>query len=197
MKFVTLTDYPHYEIYENGMIISRRKNSSDRKKLKRREIHPTRSKNGYYTVRLCGRDGSIRQFYLHRLVYIAFNGDIGKLEVEHCDGNRANCALSNLRAVSHKDNCSNEVSKERYRISNSLDKGKYDYERLQLARTQEYHDKLVATYQALCQEHGKVGVMMLMKEGHCNYYRAKRIIKEMEGTNVQTADIQNISEIKD
>lgn len=180
MDFVTLKDYPNYEIYENGMIISRRKIGMGGKILKRKEIRPTRAKNGYCTVKLCGSDGRIRQFYLHRLVYMAFNGSIGNLEVEHKDGNRANNALSNLRATTHKENCSNEVSKERYRIANSMDKGKYDYEHLQLARTDEYREKLIATYKALYLEYGKVGVMMLMKDGHCNYYRAKRLIAEME-----------------
>lgn len=195
MDFRTLEECPGYEIYDNGMIIRDAKIGINGNKLKRKVIHPTLTKNGYYTVRLSDHMGRMRQFYLHRLVYMVFRGDITGKEIDHIDTNRANCALSNLRAVTHRQNCSNEVSRERYRIANSLDKGKYDYERLQLARTQEYHNKLIATYQALRQEHGKVGVMMLMKEGHTNYYRAKRIIKEMEGENVQTADIQNISGI--
>ena len=180
MNFVTLKDYPNYEIYENGMIISRRKIGMGGKILKRKEIRPTRAKNGYCTVRLLNNNGKLRQFYLHRLVYMAFCGSIEGKEIDHIDGNRANCALSNLRAVSHQQNCSNEVSIERYRIANSLDKGKYDYERLQLARSKEYYDKLVATYKALCLEHGKVGVMMLMRTGHCGYPRAKKLVAEME-----------------
>lgn len=180
MTYVTLEDYPYYEIYDNGMIIRAKRLSNSGRVLKRREICPTKTKNGYRTVSLYNREGELKRFYLHRLVYLAFSGDITGLEIDHKDGNRDNCAKSNLRAVSHKANCSNEVSKERYRIANSVDKGKYDYERLQLARTKEYQDKLIETYHSLYQEHGKVGVMMLMKEGHCNFYRAKRIIKEME-----------------
>lgn len=193
MEFKTLEEYPGYEIYDNGLIIRDAKRGINGKKLKRRVIHPTRTKNGYYTVRLSDHMGRMKQFYLHRLVYMAFRGDITGKEIDHKDTNRANCALSNLRAVSHKQNCANEVSKERYRIANSIDKGKYDYERLQYARTKEYQEKLVATYMTLYQEHSKVGVMMLMKIGHCNYYRAKKLIAEMEGKCVQTIDIQNIS----
>ena len=143
MEFKTLEEYPEYKIYDNGMIIREAKRGINGKKLKRRVIHPTRTKNGYYTVLLFDNTGKKKQFYLHRLVYMAFCGSIGNLEVEHCDGNRANCALSNLRAVTHKQNCANEVSKERYRIANSLDRGKYDFERMYHARSKEYYDKLV------------------------------------------------------
>lgn len=180
MEFKTLKDYPNYEIYDNGMIISKRKKGITGRILNRKEIRPTKAKNGYRTVRLYNKQGVMKQFYLHRLVYMAFYGDITGLEIDHLDGNRDNNNLNNLRATTHKENCANEVSKERYRIANSRDKGKYDYERMQLARTKQYHEKLVATYKALYKKHGKVGVMMLMEEGHCNFYRAKRLIAKME-----------------
>lgn len=180
MEFKTLNDYPNYEIYNNGMIISKRKIGMTGRILKRKEIRPTKAKNGYRTVRLYNKHGAMKQFYLHRLVYMAFNGSIGNLEVEHIDGNRDNNNLSNLRATTHKENCANEVSRVRYKMANSRDKGKYDYERMQSARTKEYYEKLVATYKALYQKHGKVGIMMLMQEGHCNFYRAKRLIAKME-----------------
>jgi hypothetical protein len=41
--------------------------------------------------------------------------------------------------------------------------------------------KLVRTYKKLKQEHNRCGIIMLMKEGHCGYYRACRIIAEVEG----------------
>lgn len=193
MDFRTLEEFPHYEIYTNGMIIRGKKRGINGNKLKRREIHPTRAKNGYYTVRLYGKDGRIRQFYLHRLVYIAFHGDIGKLEVEHKDGNRANNSISNLRATTHKDNCSNEVSMERYRIANALDRGKFDRDKMIAAKSQDYYNKLVITYKKLKKQYGYCGIWMLMREGHCGYPRAKKLIAEMEEKCVQTIDIQNIS----
>ncbi len=180
MIYKTIEGFSNYEIYETGMIISKDRISRDGKHLKRKEIHPVRTKNGYYTVRLCNSDGKIKQFYLHRLVYEAFYGDIGNLEVEHLDGNRANCAKFNIRAVNHKLNCSNQVSKERYRISNAADKGKYNHKRLLNARTKEYYNKLIETYYKLKREEGHVGVMRLMEVGHCGFYRAKRIIAEMK-----------------
>jgi len=181
MKYTTLENYTNYEIYDNGMIISKERTGRNGWHYKRKEIRPTKAKNGYMTVRLTSDCGHIKQFYLHRLVYMAFNGEIGKLEVAHIDGNRSNCALSNLLAVTHTENCRSEVSRERYRMANSLDKGKFNRERMQKARTKEYYAKLVRTYKKLKQEHNRCGIMMLMKEGHCGYYRACRIIAEVEG----------------
>ena len=181
MNYVILDEYPNYEIYKNGKIISTERLSKTGKALKRRELHPTRTKNGYRTVRLINKDGMQKQFYLHRLIWEAFNGEIPEgYEIDHYLADRADNDLSHLRILNHKDNCNNPKSIERYKTANALDKGKYDFERMQQAKNKEYYDKLVETYKALYQEHGKVGIMELIKEGHCNYYRAKKLIEEME-----------------
>lgn len=193
MRFVKLDQFPNYEIYENGMIIRAKRLCNNGKVLSRREIKPTKNANGYRSVRLYNKNGIMKQFYLHRLVYMAFWGDIAGLEIDHLDGNRDNCALSNLSATTHINNCRNEISRERYKMANSLDKGKYDFERLRQARTKEYYENLVETYKRLMEQHGYVGTWMLMKTGHCGYPRAKRIISEMEEKYMQTIDTQNIS----
>lgn len=76
MDYAKLNDYPDYKIYKNGKIVRHRKKSKNGNTLKRRVICPTKAKNGYRTVRLMNKDGVFRSFYLHRLIWQAFNGDI-------------------------------------------------------------------------------------------------------------------------
>lgn len=184
MNYVKLDDYPNYEIFANGKIIRTDKISKNGKALKRKELFPTKAKNGYRTVRLYNKDGVMKQFYLHRLVYIAFNGEIPEgYEIDHIDGDRQNCALCNLKAVTHKENCSNEVSRARYKFSNALDKGKFNRDKMIAAQGKRSYDKVVRVYKRLVKKHGHCGIWILMNEGHCGYPRAKRIVNEMGGKN--------------
>ena len=183
MNFVILNDYPYYEIYDDGTIISIERKCKDGKNMKRKRLCPCRQKSGYSTVKLLHKDGYFKKFYLHRLVYMAFHGDITGQEVDHWDGNRANSALSNLRAVSHKSNCNNPKSIERYRESNALSKGKFNRDKMIAAQGKAGYKKLVRTYKRLVKKHGYCGIWMLMKAGHCGYPRAKRIIVEMQNKN--------------
>lgn len=180
MNFVILNDFPYYEIYEDSTIISIERKCIDGRTIKRKRLCPCRQKSGYSTVKLLHKDGYFKKFYLHRLVYMAFHGDITGLEVDHWDGNRANSALSNLRAVSHKSNCNNPKSIERYRESNALSKGKFNRDKMIAAQGKAGYKKLVRTYKRLVKKHGYCGIWMLMKAGHCGYPRAKRIIIEMQ-----------------
>ena len=112
------------------------------------------------------------------------NGDIPEgLEVCHEDCNRDNNRLSNLRLLTHTQNCRNPQSIKHYRTANQLSKGKYNKERLLKAQTTEYEEELIRTYKRLVKEHGHCGVYMLMKSGHCGYPRAKRLVSEMENKN--------------
>ena len=165
------------------MIISIERKCKDGKNMKRKRLCPCRQKSGYSTVKLLHKDGYFKKFYLHRLVYIAFHGDITEMEVDHIDGDRSNSALSNLRAVSHKSNCNNPTSIERYRESNALSKGKFNRDKMIAAQGKKNHDRLVRTYKRLVKKHGYCGIWMLMKIGHCGYPRARRIIVEMQNRN--------------
>ena len=63
-----------------------------------------KTKDGYLKVGLC-KDGKHKWFRVHRLVWEAFNGEIPDgYEINHIDENTGNNSLSNLSAVSHKDN---------------------------------------------------------------------------------------------
>lgn len=192
MNYVTLEDYPYYRIYKNSVIIRIQKQSKNGKKLRRRVITPTKAKNGYRTVRLYNKDGVMKQFYLHRLIWEAFNGEIPEgYEIDHINGMRSGKDangmdandVQNLRCVTHKMNCFNPRSLERFRFSNSLDKGKFDREKMIAAQGKRNHDRLVRLYKRLVKKHGCCGIWMLMHEGHCGYPKAKQIMNEMKGKN--------------
>lgn len=183
MNYVKLDEYPNYEIYANSKIIRKEKISKSGKTLKKRELFPTKAKNGYRTVRIMNKDGVMKQFYLHRLIWMAFNGEIPEgYEIDHLTDRNEN-SLNQLRMVNHKDNCNNPKSIERYKKSNALDKGKFNREKMIAAQGKKSHDRLVRVYKRLVKKHGHCGIWMLMHEGHCGYPRAKKIVNEMGGKN--------------
>ena len=181
MEFRVLDEYPQYEIYDNGMIIRTEKLSKTGNTLKRRELFPTKAKNGYRTVKLYNKDGILKQFYLHRLIWMAFNGEIPEgYEIDHLI-DRSENSLNQLRMVKHKDNCRNPKSIERYKRANALDKGKFNRERMQAAKSEENKARLRREYMSIFEEKGSVGVYAFMKAAHCNYYTALKIKAEVEG----------------
>lgn len=193
MEIKLLTDYP-YEVHSDGTIYRiERKTRNGRRTLKRLQLRPHKGKNGYVTVKLyCPKEDCYKKIYVHHLIYQTFVGEIPpKYEIDHKNGLRSGKDdngmdandVRNLRAVTHKENCNNPRSLERYRTSNSLDKGKFDRDKMQAAKSPEAYNKLVNTYLELKREHGHVGIWMLMKVGHCGYPRARRIIVEMESKN--------------
>lgn len=57
-----------------------------------------------------------KQYYIHRLVAIAFITNPKKLpQVDHIDGNRSNSYASNLRWCTSKENCNYQISRIRRR----------------------------------------------------------------------------------
>ena len=181
MDYKVLDEYPFYEIYPDGKIVRKERQSKNGTTLQRRELCPTKAKNGYRTVRLYNKDGEMKQLYLHRLIYSSFVGDITGLEIDHKDGDRSNNNVDNLRAVSHKENCANEISRERYRIANAMDKGKYHNKEMHQAMRKEHYQQLKVKYMMLKKEYGKVGTFMVIQKLHCGYPRAKKLMAEMDG----------------
>ena len=181
MNYVTLEDYPYYMIFKNGMIIRNTKQSKNGKTLRIRVITSTKAKNGYRTVRLLNKDGMLKQFYLHRLIWEAFNGERPQgLEVCHEDCNRDNNMLSNLQLLTHTQNCRNPQSIQHYTTANQISKGKFDREKMQAAKSQENKERLKHEYMFMLKETGSVGVYAFMKKAHCNYYTALKVIAEMQ-----------------
>ena len=63
------------------------------------------NKIGYCQVFLCKNNEKKKHFYVHRLVWTTFYGEIpDDMEVNHKDENKQNNSLDNLNLLSHKDN---------------------------------------------------------------------------------------------
>ena len=179
-KFVTMKGFANYQIYENGNVIRIAHVTQNGANASRKPLKACKMANGYYTVSLRDNAGKKKVFYLHRLVWEAFNGEIpAGMEIDHSDTNKANCQLSNLQMVSHSMNCQNPKSLEKYKIANALDKHKYDKERLLRARTKEYQDNAIKTYYLLLNRDGTVKIATYMNEAHIGFYRAKRLINQL------------------
>ena len=97
MKWATLDGFSKYEVSELGQIIKIR----DKKPMRDYDD----GKNGYRKIKLTADAGKRTMFYVHRLVWQAFNGPIPpKIEIDHMDGGYANNALCNLIPVTHRQN---------------------------------------------------------------------------------------------
>lgn len=67
-------------------------------------LRPLKQKTGYYQVNLY-KEGKMFHFYVHRLVAATYLDNPAELaEVNHCDENKANNALTNLEWVSSAAN---------------------------------------------------------------------------------------------
>ena len=185
MECKRLKEFPYYKIYENGEVWRMAHRSTCGINLKTMKLRAYKTKNNYLMVSLHDREGKRKRFYLHRLVYMAFFGEIPKgMECDHINNDRANCSVSNLRLASHLNNCKNPNSIAKYKAANALEKGKYNRERLIAARGEKREEELKELFKVMCREKGKVKIMEFMERGHCGYYRALRIIREM-GKNTE------------
>lgn len=176
MRVERLEDYPSYNIYEDGKI----EKKPCKARVNRGYLQSYILKNGYPTVKLLHKDGKYKTVYVHRVVYEVFNGPIPNgYEIDHINGNRADCSLTNLRLCTHQENCSNPITLAKYKQANQLSSGKYSYERLMAARGNDEEERLCRVYYDFILKDGKCGTWRLMKEGHCGYPRAKRIVEKM------------------
>lgn len=58
--------------------------------------------------------GKTIMFKVHRLMWAVFVGEIPEgYEIDHINGNRLDNRLSNLRCVTHQENCNNPITLER------------------------------------------------------------------------------------
>lgn len=93
-----------YYVASNGRIFSETK-----------EVKTTIIPNGYKIVNV----GKMK--LAHRVVWEAFNGEIPQgMEIDHINTDRGDNRLENLRMVSHKENCNNPRTIEKYKKSNKM-----------------------------------------------------------------------------
>ena len=97
MRWATLDGFGKYGISSTGLVINRNTG------VPMRDYDD--GKNGYRKIKLTNDSGKRVMFYIHRLVWTAFNGPIReKHEIDHVDGDYTNNILDNLIHVTHRQN---------------------------------------------------------------------------------------------
>jgi hypothetical protein len=77
-----------------------------------KELIPSYNPSGYLYYKLSIGNCKYDYIRAHRAVYQSFIGKIPKgKEIDHIDNNRHNNNISNLRAVTHSENCLNKKIK--------------------------------------------------------------------------------------
>lgn len=120
-KGMKLRNFSNYEIYpQEGKIWS----------YKRNRFIGCKDKDGYLQCTLYADDGTIWTTTIHRLVWIAVNGDIPKgYEVNHIDEHKDNNSIANLNLMTRKENINFGTHNERMAKAlkgNTNKKGKYN-----------------------------------------------------------------------
>lgn len=116
-----ISDYiGYYQISNLGRIrsldrmVSQKKCSSEYSRLMKGKILKTKITNSGYELVHLSKDGVVKAYTVHKLVYMAFNGDYDfSLQINHKDGNKTNNRLENLELVNQSDNV-----KHSYRVLN-------------------------------------------------------------------------------
>jgi len=98
----------YYEVSNLGNIRSVdryvKSKSNSRVLLKGKPMKYVVSIHGYKRITLC-KDGKHKQFFIHRLVALAFlKNSYNKPMINHIDGNKLNNELSNLEWCTHSEN---------------------------------------------------------------------------------------------
>jgi hypothetical protein len=107
-EYIQIENYENYFVSNKGNV----KNNKTNKILK-----PQLMKIGYYRVSL-SKNGKVKQYYIHRLVYSAFNNNnLDDSILDHIDRNKLNNNLQNLRRVSYVENSYN-INKRNNTTSN-------------------------------------------------------------------------------
>ena len=188
-KWREIPSYSGYIINDKGEVIRKAATVLRNGKItniKQRKLKGNRNKKGYVSVNLSNGD-STKTLYVHRLVYSTFNPeqDVSHMEIDHIDTDRQNNNLSNLRAVTSKENKNNPRTKEKYKRSNALNKGKYEalraYRKRHLATVrQDVFKRLDEASRCLKSSGNNVTVSSLMKTAKCGYKYAKEYLLSPE-----------------
>ena len=111
------------------------RNNGIKQKINGCILTPYKNDDGYLCINLYNK-GKRKEYKIHRLVAINFvEGWFEGAEVDHIDTDRQNNAWTNLKWVTHKDNCNNETTKENYRKSKIGKKlSKEEIEKLRISR---------------------------------------------------------------
>lgn len=95
MEWVTIKEFPNYEINELAMVRNKKTNQ-----IKANSV----GKRGYWVISL-RKDGKMYLRTIHTLLAKAFiPNPENKPQVNHIDGNKLNCSLDNLEWATNKEN---------------------------------------------------------------------------------------------
>ena len=106
MNWKIISGYEKYEISDTGIV---------RNYLTKNEMVSHRNRDGYYRIKLRDSSGKRKAFYVHRLVYSTFCGEIPEgFEVHHINYDSSKNHLSNLALVTRRENVlwNNVVARE-------------------------------------------------------------------------------------
>ena len=109
MHVLPIEGIPQYFISDTGVVYSRKISPRYNPHGEMRVVRPRKHPSGYLYYGLFVGKGKTKVRYWrrgHRLVAQAFIGNIPQgMDVDHRDGNRHNNNVSNLRIVTHSENC--------------------------------------------------------------------------------------------
>lgn len=81
---------------------------------KEKILRLTRKKNGYIDVQLW-KEGKMKSYRVHRLVWEAFKGEIEDgMVIDHLNTIRDDCRLINLKSVTPKENSNNPSTRKKH-----------------------------------------------------------------------------------
>ena len=89
-----------YQVSDLGSVKSLNYKHTGKEKI----LRPWKERNSYLQVELY-KDGKVKRFLVHRLVWIVFNGPIPDgYEVNHINEEKTDCRLANLNLMTRKEN---------------------------------------------------------------------------------------------
>lgn len=124
-RWLPVKGFEDYEVSDLGRVRTLNYKRTGKVKV----LSPQATKGGYLQV-LLYKDGKKKRFYVHRLVVIAFIGDIPKgMVVNHLNEDKLDNRLSNLEVVTQKENINYGTRNERVAEAHSkqLDLIEADY----------------------------------------------------------------------
>lgn len=107
-----IPNFENYKVNNKGIVLNKFG----------KELKPSKTPSTKYPhVSLSNENVKAKHFYVHQLVWTAFNGEIPNgFIVCHRDGNTENNSLDNLHLTTHKDNLNKQETIEKFKRSQKL-----------------------------------------------------------------------------
>jgi hypothetical protein len=94
-----------YTITPDGVITSKPRPGGNGSILKSRVMKPFNNGSGYLQVNLTNSIGVRKKYYVHRLVWLTYKGDIPEgFEIDHINCIKTDNSIDNLQLLTRKDN---------------------------------------------------------------------------------------------